>query len=140
MTYATTDDLARRFGSPRLLELADRDADGVADAGVVETALADAGQAVNGYVAGRYRVPLDPVPDQVVRWTADIAWYFLHGDSPPDGVAANYKAAITALRDVQAGRITLVAAGIETPAAADDDYAVLVAAPPASAMPGDDWS
>ncbi len=140
MIYATATDLEKRYGAAPLLELANRDGDGVADADVIDTALNDSSQTVNGYVAASYQVPLDPVPDQVVRWTSDIAWYFLHGDGATEGVAANYKTAIAALRDVQSGRITLQCAGSPVTESVSDDYTVLVSTSPAAPFPrSEEW-
>ena len=133
MPYATRTDLERRFGAAELAQLADRDADGVEDAGVIDAALADADQVINGYVSGRYRVPLTPVPDLVNRWACDIARYFLHADAVTDLVKARYEVAIAGLKDVARGTVTLQAAGIEAPEVDDaaDDFTVLVDAPAA---------
>lgn len=131
MPYASRTDLETRFGAAELAQLADRDGDGVEDAGVIDGALADADQLVNGYVAGRYAVPLSPVPDLVKRWACDIARYFLWADAVTDLVKARYEAAVNGLKDVARGAVTLQAAGIEARDAeqATADFTVLVDAP-----------
>lgn len=107
MTYASLADLIDRAGQTEILEVADRDDDGTPDAGVVEAALIHAGNIVDGYVATKYQVPLTVVPDLVRTWTVSISRYHLHRYGAPDYVAQDYKDAITALKDVAAGRITL---------------------------------
>ena len=62
MPYATLDDLIERAGETEIRQIADRDRDGAIDADVVEAALTDADNLVNGYVAAKYTVPLASVP------------------------------------------------------------------------------
>lgn len=130
MTYASRDDLAKRFGEARLVELADRDGDGVEDAGVVTTALLDADHTINAYVTGRYRVPLAPVEELVVRLASDLAWYFLHGDAAPSEVETKYKAAIKTLEGITGGMPKLQAAGVAAEPAAASDFSAAADAPP----------
>lgn len=122
MAYATLEDLVSRFGERELVQLTD-DADlGVADADRVTVALTDASETVNAYVAGRYAVPLAPVPDLVRRWTCDIARYLLHRETPDDSaVSRNNAAALAGLKDVAKGLSSLEAAGIPTAASPADD-------------------
>lgn len=107
MPYASLNDLIERAGPDEILQVADRDDDGVPDQDVIEAALVHADNTVNGYVATIYRVPLATVPDLVRTWAVSIARYFLHRDGAPDHVASDRKDAIAALKDVAAGRITL---------------------------------
>jgi phage gp36-like protein len=130
VTYATRDDLAKRFGEVRMGELADRDGDNVEDTGVVVTALLDADHTINAYLAGRYRVPLAPVEELVVRLASELAWYFLHGDAPPEDVVAKYKAAIKTLEGIAGGFPKLQAAGLAAEPAAAGDFNAETDAPP----------
>lgn len=107
MTYAALPDLIERAGEIEILEVADRDDDGIADASVVEAALIHADNIVDGYIASKYRLPLTAVPDLVRTWAVSIARYHLHRYGAPEYVAQDYKDAIAALKDVAAGRITL---------------------------------
>lgn len=60
--YATQADLAARYGD-EINQVADRDGDGLADAAVVDSALADVSAEIDGYLAVRYQLPLGaPVP------------------------------------------------------------------------------
>ena len=81
MAYATPAQLATRYGHDRLVEITDRDANGVADdpmiAQALADALADAEAEIDGYLAARYRLPLPTVPPLLARIACDIAVYRL---------------------------------------------------------------
>lgn len=115
MNYATLDDLTERAGEDEILMIADRDGDGVADPDVIAKALADATNAINGYLAVRYRLPLAVVPPQVNGWAVSIARYHLHRDGAPDHVVRDWKAAISDLEKASAGRIRLPLPGGDNP-------------------------
>jgi len=72
MSYATSDDLAARFGATELDQLADRNGDGLPDDGVVQGALADADAEIDAYLAGRYPLPLAHVPPVLARIACDM--------------------------------------------------------------------
>lgn len=115
MTYATLDDLIARAGETEIRQIADRDRDGVIDAGVVAEALAHADNLVNGYVATKYTLPFSVVPDLVRTWAIDIARHRLHHDGPPEWVVTDFDNAIAALKDVAKGAITLPVSNGDTP-------------------------
>ena len=125
MTYATEQDLIDRFGSDELAELTDR-ADpptGVADSTVVASALEDADELIDSYIAKRYDLPLASSPPRLVKLACDIARFFLYKDDPTEAVESVYKASVAFLRDVSAGRAVLDIAGAE-PAPAGDTVQV----------------
>jgi len=118
VTYATLSDLTDRAGEAELRQIADRDRDGVPDATVIDAALADARDAIDGYIGTRYALPLVSVPPVVRVWAVAIARHILHRNGAPDHVLQDYKDAIAALKDVARGLITLpVAQGDATPEA-----------------------
>jgi len=125
VSYATLDDLLARYSLDELLALADRDSDGVIDAAVVDAALADASEVIDGYLAARHQVPLASVPGIVRGWACDIARHRLHKDSPPDAVTRAYDEAMRQLRDVAGGRLVLQVGGQTSPAAETSDSQVL---------------
>lgn len=112
MTYATTADLIRRFGEAEVLQLSDHDITGEIDEAVVAQALADADEVIDGYVSGRYAVPLTPVPALVAMVACDLARHRLHRDAPTEAVLAAHKQAMALLDDIAKGKVTLRAAGI----------------------------
>lgn len=116
MAYATLNDLIERAGEIEIQQLADRDRDMIPDADVIDAALDDAGNLIDGYIATRYSTPLPTVPRLVSTWAVSIARYILFRDGAPEHVAQDYKDAIAALKDVQAGRLALpVTPGVEAP-------------------------
>ncbi|MBZ4022194.1 hypothetical protein CKO11_06955 [Rhodobacter sp. TJ_12] len=120
MTYATLEDLIDRAGEAELRQIADRDRDGVVDASVIAAALSNADDTINGYIGKKYALPLASVPPIVNGWAVGIARYTLHRNGAPEHVAQDYKDAITALKDVSRGLITLpVDAGAEPPVVSD---------------------
>ena len=131
--YATYADMLERFGRLELLQLTDIDPDAPIDEPdqtMTEKALGDATELVNGYVAGRYAVPLTPIPDPVRRWTCIIARYYLHKDSVPERVREAYEEAVAALKDVAKGLITLQSEGEGTPAGDITGGSAMSAGPP----------
>lgn len=111
MTYATLNDLIARAGADEIRQTSDRDRDGTPDPEVIEAALIHADNTVNGYVRARYDLPFVDVPDLVRTWAVAIARHFLHRNGAPDHVVDDYKDAISALKDVSAGRSALPATG-----------------------------
>lgn len=117
MTYAALDDLIARAGEPEIRQIADRNRDGAIDTEVIEAALIDADNVIDGYAGARYATPLGSTPAIVRTWSVSIARYVLHRNGAPDHVAQDYKDAIQALKDVARGVIVLpVAPGDVKPA------------------------
>jgi phage gp36-like protein len=77
----------------------------------VDRAITDAGELIDGYLRGRYTLPLSPVPGLINTLAADVAVYRLYARriklTPPEGVTERYKNALKILEQVQAGKITL---------------------------------
>lgn len=116
MAYCTLDDLIERAGLVEIRQVADRDRDGTPDPDVIDAAIDDAGNLIDGYIATRYDTPLPAVPRLVSTWAVSIARYLLHRNGAPDHVAQDYKDAIAALKDVQAGKLALpVTPGVTPP-------------------------
>jgi len=116
MSYATQQDLIDRFGETEIVQLSDR-ADqpaGAIDAAIVAKALADADELIDGYLAGRYAVPVAaPVPAILIAIASDIARYRLHVHEPPELVRKNYEDALRRLKDIADGTLVLQVAGAE---------------------------
>lgn len=102
MTYATRADLEQRYGAD---EVAQRES--ALPAGAVDRALADADALINGYLAGRYALPLSPVPQNLPQVACVVARYNLLGDAVTERARNDYTDTIAWLRDVQAGRVLL---------------------------------
>lgn len=65
MSYATSADLLTRFGEGELLRLA-MTPSGELDQATLQLALDDASALIDGYLAGRYPLPLTHVPSALV--------------------------------------------------------------------------
>lgn len=107
MTYCTQADLIERFGAAEITQLSDRAGLGTLDSAVIAGAIADADAEIDGYLSGRYALPLVNVPLVMTRLACDIARYWLFGQDTTDLVKARYDQAISYLAKVAAGTITL---------------------------------
>ena len=107
MTYAIKSDLETRFSVDEILQLADRDGSGVVDTGVIEAALLDAVEEINGYLSGRYTLPLASVPALITRLACDISRYRLWKDRASEHVRKNYEDAVDTLKRIASGIINI---------------------------------
>jgi phage gp36-like protein len=94
--YCDRDDL--NLADERLVQLTDSNqAPGVTNWTLVDKAIADACDYIDGRLNGKYRIPLNPIPVIARRWSAWIARYYLFDrrDSMemPDTVVRGYKEA-----------------------------------------------
>jgi len=108
--YCTQNDLVARFGEDDLIELTDKDgSQNAIVSSVIEQAINDAGATINGYIGGRYRLPLSATPEVLTRMCCDIARYYLYDDvlDAEHQAAKRYKDAISYLKDVAKGVVQL---------------------------------
>jgi phage gp36-like protein len=109
VSYCTQQDMIDRLGAAELIQLTDRaGAADVIDTTVLGKAIGDAGDTINGYLAGRYSLPLAGTPPVLVRIACDLAHYYLYGvNVVPDVVQKRYDADIKFLTLLSKGEITL---------------------------------
>ncbi|WP_445945491.1 gp436 family protein [Shewanella sp.] len=107
--YATTANMLSRFGEQDLMLLTEREGSvpGEINYPALEQALRDASAEIDGYIVGRYTLPLTLVPAVLERNCCDIARYFLYGDKAPEQVEKRYGAVIKFLSSVSKGDISL---------------------------------
>lgn len=117
MAYATLDDLIHHAGEDEILQVADRDGDGVADGAVIDAALSRADERINAWIGARYRLPLTLIPEIVRGWAIAIARYHLHRDGAPEHVIKDYDDAIRELQAAGAGKLSLPGVSGNEPAA-----------------------
>jgi phage gp36-like protein len=115
MTYASQADLVDRYGAPMLVDLTDRAevATGAIDDAVIARALADTDAAIDGYLKGRYALPLPTTPPALRDIALSIAVYKLHRDAVSEKIRVDYVDAIKSLALISSGTIRLDVAGIE---------------------------
>lgn len=117
--YVDRQGMIDRYGETKLVQLTDRNAPktGAIVAQVLDQALADAAAVIHGYArSAGYAVPFSPTPDMVPGWQAAIALYSLYRDEAPEKAKKDYETALGQLRDLAAGKISLQAAGVASPA------------------------
>jgi len=110
--YATVTDMIARFGETQIIRLSrpeDRTAVTV-DEAKVNTALADATALIDGYIRGRYSVPIAAPPEDIARAACILARYDLaqgeHTD-PSEEMAKGRKDVITWLENIARELINL---------------------------------
>lgn len=115
MSYASLDQLIERFSERLLIQLTDRSTPpaGVIDPAVVDRNLADTDAVIDGYLAGRYVLPLEQTPPLVADLAASIAIYKLHPFAADPKIEQDYKDALASLRLIGTGVIRLPIAGVE---------------------------
>lgn len=108
VTYATQQDITDRYGSDRLLLLAD-DGTGNVDVTKVDNALADARATTDSYLEERYALPLSDAPAIVVRINVDLAVFYLANNETlmSDMIRQRQKDAISDLEKIAKGTIKL---------------------------------
>lgn len=115
MTYASQSDLVERYGEPMLRDLTDRATPpaGSVDAGVVIRGLEDADAVIDGYLLGRYVLPLAATPPAIRDLAQAIAIYKLHRDTVSEKIRNDYADALKTLALISSGAIRLNVAGVE---------------------------
>lgn len=120
MPYAIAQNMIDRFEERELIQLTDRDNTGAIDSAVLNKALGDADAVIDGYLAGRYPLPLSVIPKPLELYACDIARYLLHDNAATDQITKRYNDAIKFLERVAKGEISIgVNASGETPPAND---------------------
>lgn len=115
MPYCTLEQLTDRFGERLLLQVTDRAAPpaGVVDADVVARAIADTDAVIDGYLAGRYALPIAAAPPQLVDLALTIAIYKLHPFAPDPKIKDDYDQALKTLLQISKGDFRLPLEGVE---------------------------
>ena len=91
--YATEADLVARFGD----EIENLKAMLPSQSSVTD-AIQDATEEINGYIGGRYALPLPNVPSNLERMACDIARYRLYFQQPTEEVRQRYEDAVSFLK------------------------------------------
>lgn len=115
MSYATIQMLTDRYGEEMLIALTDHGevATGIIDADTVARALTDTDGIIDGFLAGRYVLPLADVPPLVADIAQAITVWKLHRTTPSDKIKDDYKEAMAMLDRIARGTVTLSLAGVE---------------------------
>jgi len=116
MGYCTLADIQRHLQASDLVDLTDDAGTGEIDETVVTEAIAAADALIDGYISGRYAVPLATVPALVMRISVDLAIVALYERKKfldvPDQLRETRKNAVDLLKAIQRGDVLLgLAAG-----------------------------
>lgn len=110
MAYCTLTDLQAVIPQEDLIQLTDDLGAGVIDTTVVDALAADAAELIDGYLRGRYALPLALVPGIVRQVAVDLTTYRLYCrrmPTVPEGIAARQANAQKLLDAIQKGVLTL---------------------------------
>ncbi|ABE45643.1 gp436 family protein [Polaromonas sp. JS666] len=108
MSYAVKQDMIDRFAQSELIQLTDRTGSAIAvDDAVLAQALLDADAEIDGYLMGRYALPLASVPRILIGACCDVARYRLYDDRATEQVTKRYDDAIKFLKLVADGKVSL---------------------------------
>lgn len=110
-TYASPDDMVSMFGESEMRHLTDIDqvATGQVVTAHLQRALETATGEVDGYLVGRYALPLATVPSAVRTHVICLARYHLMGARPDERARIDRKAAVAYLDKVASGALALFA-------------------------------
>jgi len=115
VSYCTQAELADRYGAGMLIELTDR-ADpptNAIDAAAVARAIDDASALIDGYLKGRYALPIADTPPLLRDLALTIAIYKMHAGSAGDKIRKDYDDALRTLTQIANGLVRLDVAGVE---------------------------
>jgi phage gp36-like protein len=129
MPYATPADMKSRFPEKDLKELTDVNGQTIDDARLAR-ALADASDEIDGYLMGRYKLPLEQIPRSLGLYACDIAMYRIQALRPKNDIEDakdRYDSAIRYLKDVSKGAVNLALNDAGQPAEQTDGPIVVTA-------------
>lgn len=104
--YAGKEDLITRFGEREIAAISSNDGETI-DETIVATALSDAEDLINSYVAVKYALPLTTVPAALKRISCDFARYFMYKEVIPEELEKKYEQNLAFLKDIARGVVSL---------------------------------
>ena len=106
-TYIDKDTLILFFGEKELVQLTDRTGEEVIQESVLDRAMTTAESEVNSYLGAAYSLPLPSVPEILKAMAGDVARFRLYEERPTEEVQKRYDRAISWLREVVKGTVSL---------------------------------
>ena len=111
MDYCTIEDIETHTSTPTLIQLTSDGGQEEVDRVVAQEAILYSSTLIDGYLRGRYTLPLDTHFPLLRILAIDLSIYRLYTrrmrNEMPEVIENNYKNAIATLRDIQKGVITL---------------------------------
>lgn len=129
MDYCTPDELTLAVPWQTLVWLSNEDATaGQVNDAVVAEAIRHANERIDGYLRGRYTLPLPEVPTLLRDIAVTLTRYRLYARRPegalPDAVKDDYKDALKQLADIRDNRLTLGLPSTEADAPESGEFRV----------------
>ena len=113
MEYCTIEDIETQTSTPTLIQLSSDDSQEEVNRVVVEEAIIFSSTLIDGYLRGRYNLPLNTHFPLLRILAIDLSFYRLYArrmrNEMPEVIETAYKNAISTLRDIQKGVISLQA-------------------------------
>ena len=113
VSYCSSSDIESYVSTPTLIQLTNDDGGDVINDTVTQEAIVYASTLIDGYLRGRYTLPLDTQFPLLKILCIDIAVYRLYSrrmrDEMPEVIENAYKNALSTLRDIQKGILSLQA-------------------------------
>ena len=111
MDYCTIEDIETQTSTPTLIQLTSDDGQEEVDRVVAQEAILYSSTLIDGYLRGRYTLPLDTHFPLLRILAIDLSIHRLYSrhmrDEMPEVIENNYKNAISTLKDIQKGVISL---------------------------------
>lgn len=111
MDYCTVEDIETQTSTPTLIQLTSDENNEEVNRAVALEAILYSSAIINGYLRGRYSLPLDTHFPLLRILAIDISIYRLYSrrmrNEMPEVIETAYKNAISTLKDIQKGTITL---------------------------------
>lgn len=111
MDYCTVEDIETQTSTPTLIQLTSDENNEEVNRAVALEAILYSSALINGYLRGRYSLPLDTHFPLLRILAIDISIYRLYSrrmrNEMPEVIETAYKNAISTLKDIQKGTITL---------------------------------
>jgi phage gp36-like protein len=105
--YCTLQDLLDRGWERELTQVTDKDRVNELNLVAVEQAIADASADIDGYLQGRYELPLMIEAPCLTRIACDLVRLYLHDKKATEQIQKRYDAAIRYLEQIARGMIKL---------------------------------
>lgn len=121
--YASVNDFILRVGEYQAMQLTDRENIGEVNQEVLSVALSDSTSQIDGYLLGRYRLPLKMVPQNLVRICCDLTRYRLASMSDvsiTEEIIERYKLSLRELESIASGKVSLGVAESEQQSAGEN--------------------
>jgi len=112
--YTTPEILIEKYGTQLLIGLTIKEPDGTEtapDLAVINREIGRVNGIIDGYLRGRYTLPLSEIPPELAGYAEDMAIARIYGCMPertvPDDLVRAAKEAVAWLKDIQKGLATL---------------------------------